>query len=138
MEVNPDHRDVFVGLRFDVLDVVDARGEIPLKIRDDALLHLLRRQAVVRPHHAHDGNVDVRENVDGHGDDGGRAEDGDQNRHHHERIRATESEPDNPHNLVSSSTAFRPGWIRWMASGASNTELELTSCAPGLVHRNAS
>ena len=43
VEVNPDHRDILVGLRLDVLDIVDARGEIPLKVRDDALLHLFRR-----------------------------------------------------------------------------------------------
>jgi hypothetical protein len=45
------------------------RGEVGnfvgLRVRDDALLHLFWRQAIVRPHDAHGGNVDVRENVDG-------------------------------------------------------------------------
>ncbi len=79
-----------VGLRFDVLDVVDVGGEAALEVGDDALFHLLRRQAVVRPQHADDGDIDVGEDVDRHGDDGGHAQDGDQNRHHHERIRAAE------------------------------------------------
>src|SRR5690348_6455973 len=106
MEVDPDHRDVFVGLRLDVLDIVDARGEIPLEICDDALLHLFWGQAIVRPHDTHDGNVNVRENVDGHGEDCRCAENGDQNRHHHEGVRAAESEPDDPHNGVTSSTIY--------------------------------
>ena len=45
------------------------------------------------------GNVDIREDIDGHGDDGGAAEDGDQNRHDDEGIGAAESQPDNPHSL---------------------------------------
>ncbi len=57
------------------------------------------RQAGVRPQDAHDGNVDVGEDVDGHGDDGGAAQDGDQDRHHDKGIRAAESKPDDPHNL---------------------------------------
>ena len=36
--------------------------------------------------------------IDGHGDDGGAAQDGDQDGHHHEGIRAAESKPDDPHD----------------------------------------
>ena len=90
MEVDADHGDAVVGLRFDVLDVVDVGGEAALKLRDDALLHLLRRKAAVLPQNAHDGNVDVGEDVHRHGDDGRHAQDGDQNRHHDEGVGAPE------------------------------------------------
>ena len=74
-----------------MLDVVDVRGEAALEAGDDALLHLLRRQARVHPQDADDGDVDVGEDVDRHGDDGRAAEDGDEDGHHDEGIGAAES-----------------------------------------------
>ncbi len=90
MEVNLDDRVAGVGLRFDVLDVVDVRGEAALEARDDALLHLVGRQARIHPEDADDGNVDIREDIDGHGDDGSAAQDGDQDSHHDEGVGAAE------------------------------------------------
>ena len=58
------------------------------KFGNDALLHLFRREAVVHPQDADDGNVDVGEDIDGHGDDGGPAQNGDQDSHHDKGIRA--------------------------------------------------
>ncbi len=45
LEEDADHRDAGVGLRLDVLDVVDRGGHGALEDGDDALLHLLRRDA---------------------------------------------------------------------------------------------
>ena len=49
------------GLRLDMLDVVDLRAQRALVIVDDALRHVVGRQAVVGPHHRDDGNADRRE-----------------------------------------------------------------------------
>jgi hypothetical protein len=91
MEVNPHHPVAVVRLRLDVFDVVHIRSECAFETGDDALFHLFRRQALVDPKDAHDGNVDVREDVDRHGDDGRPAQDGDEQGHHHECVGAAES-----------------------------------------------
>ena len=67
MEVDLHHRDAVERLRLDVLDVVDRGGQRALRDGDDALLHLLRREAGVVPDDADDRDVDVRENVDRRG-----------------------------------------------------------------------
>ncbi len=90
VEVDPNHGDAVVGLRFDVFDVVDVGGEAALKIRNDALFHLLRGKTRVLPEHADDGDVNIGENIHRHGDDGGHAQEGDENGHDHEGIRAAE------------------------------------------------
>ena len=47
-----------------------------------------------RPGYTHStltiGNVDIGEDIDRHGDDGGAAQDGDEDRHHDEGVRAAE------------------------------------------------
>ena len=51
----------------------------------------------IDPKNAHDGNIDIRKNIDRHGDDSGPAQDGDQNRHDDEGVGAGKREPDDPH-----------------------------------------
>ena len=85
-KIDADDRDAAVRLRFDVLDVVDRGGQRSLEDGDDALLHLLRRKAAVTPDDADDRNIDVRENIDRHGDDGAYAQDGDQHCHDDEGV----------------------------------------------------
>ena len=87
MEVDADHRVSVIGLRFDVLDVVDVGGEAAFEAGDDALLHFLGREAVVGPKHADNGDVDIRKDIDRHSDNGGAAEDGDEDRHDDEGVR---------------------------------------------------
>ena len=53
------------GLRFNVLDIVDQRGDTAFGVGGDALLHLLRLEPLISPHDADDGNVDFRKNVGG-------------------------------------------------------------------------
>ena len=78
LEVDADHRDAVVGLRFDVLDIVDGGGHGALEDGDDALFHLLGREAAVGPDDADDRNIDIGEDIHRHGDDRAAAEDGDQ------------------------------------------------------------
>src|SRR5205814_834204 len=56
-KVHADDGDALMGLRFDVLDADDVRRERALEVRDDAAFHLLGREAVVLPHHAHDRDI---------------------------------------------------------------------------------
>ena len=66
LEEDLDDRDAGERLALDVLDVVDGRGEAALVVGDDALLHLLGRQAGVVPDDRDDRDVDVREDVGRH------------------------------------------------------------------------
>ena len=83
-----DDAEAVHRLRLNVLDVVDGDGRDALGVADDAVRHLLRREAGEVPQHADDGNVDVGKDVDGSADDGqGHQQDDDQG-HDHKRIRA--------------------------------------------------
>ena len=74
-----------------MLNVIDVGGDGALEVGDNALLHLLRREAVVDPEDRNDRDVDVGEDIDRHGGDGAPAEDGDENSHDDEGVGATES-----------------------------------------------
>ena len=87
-------------LRFDVLDADDVRCERPLEVRDDAAFHLFRREPVVLPDDAHDRDIDVREDVHGHGRNGDAAQDRNQQGHDDERVGASKRESDDPHDLL--------------------------------------
>ena len=100
LEEDADYAHTRVRLRFDVLDVVDARRNGPLEDRDHAVSHFLGRKAAVVEEHAEHGDVDVRKDVDGHRDDRGSAEERDQQRHNDKRIRASQCEPNYPHELL--------------------------------------
>ena len=69
-----------------MLDVVDGGGHGALEGGHDALFHLFGRQAVVAPDNADHGDIDIGEYIDRHGDDGGHAENGNQERDHYEGI----------------------------------------------------
>src|SRR5579883_2587242 len=100
MEVNFDDGVARIGLRFDVLDVVDVGGEAALEAGHHALFHLFGREAGVHPEHADHGDIDVGEDIHRHGAYGCPAEDGDEDGHHDEGVRAAEGEADNPHKRV--------------------------------------
>ena len=83
VEVDLDDAEGGIGIRLDVLDVVDRRRQCALKRGDDAPGHLVGRQALVLPGHADDRNVDARKNIDRHAQRGERADDeNEQGRHH--------------------------------------------------------
>src|ERR1019366_640355 len=88
LEVNADHRDAGVGLRLDVLDIVDRGRQGPFEDGDQSFFHLLWGQALVGPDDADHRYIDIREDIDGHGDDGRPAEDGDEHGHDDEGIGA--------------------------------------------------
>ena len=54
----------FSDLRFDVLDVVDRRGQRALGDGDDAVGHLFGGEALVLPDDAHHRDVDVGKDID--------------------------------------------------------------------------
>ncbi len=87
LEENADDGRAIVRLRLDVLDVVDRGGEGALVNRDDALLHLLRRDPVVAPDDADHRDIDVGKDVYRHGPDGGAAKQRDRQGHDDKRIR---------------------------------------------------
>ncbi len=97
LEVDARDGDAVVGLRLDVLDVVDGGGHGPLEDGDHALFHLFGREAAVAPHDADHRDIDVRKDVHRHGDDGRDAQNRDEHRHDHEGIRAPKGESDYPH-----------------------------------------
>ena len=63
LEEDFDDRAAGDGLRFDVLDVIDDGGHVPLVVRDDVVFHLLRGEAAVVPGNADDRNVDFGKDV---------------------------------------------------------------------------
>ena len=71
-----------------MLDIVDRGGHAAFKRRYDAAVHLLRRNAGVGPEDGNHRDVDVGENILLHRYDGKAAENGNQNRHHDEGVRA--------------------------------------------------
>src|ERR1700722_3266904 len=82
-----------------MFNIVYVGSEGALEIRGDALFHFLRPKTRVIPEDADDGDVDIGKNIGRHGHDGGSAQDGDQHSHYEKSIRATESQPDDPHSL---------------------------------------
>ncbi len=99
VEVDLDDAVAAVGLRLDVLDVVDVRSEAALETGDDALFHFFGRQSGINPQDADDRDIDIGKDIHRHSDDGRPAQDGDQDRHDDKGIRAAKSQPDNPHSL---------------------------------------
>ena len=63
LEEDLDDAEAVIGIGDDVLDVVDRRRQRPLKRRDDAPGHLVRRQAGIIPDHADHGDPDVRKDI---------------------------------------------------------------------------
>jgi hypothetical protein len=69
-----------------VFNVVDRRGHRPFEERDDAFLHLFGREAAVTPDNADYRDIDIRKNIDRHGNDGRYPKNGDKYRYHNEGI----------------------------------------------------
>ncbi len=87
LEEHLDDGDAAQRLRLDVLDVVHRRGQVALVDRDDAVGHLVRRQAAVVPDDADDRDVDVGEDVSRRAGDGERAHHQDEQSQHHKGVR---------------------------------------------------
>ena len=98
LEKDLHHADAVIGLRLDMLDIIHSGGHGTLVGRDHAPLDLFRRQTRVVPHHTHDRDTDVREDVSGSTQGGDHAEDKDQKGRHNERIGTVERESDEPHH----------------------------------------
>ena len=80
------HRHAIQRLRFDVLNVIDQRSEAALRLRGDAVRHVLGRKPLIVPDHADHRNINVRENVRGRAQNHDRGENQDQQRHHDEGV----------------------------------------------------
>src|SRR5581483_10733584 len=91
------NRDAVIGRRFHVLDVVNGGGHGALVDGDDALGHLLRRQAGVGPYYGYNGNIDVRKDVFGHAENGDAAEHRHEHGHDNKGIGPAKGKPDYPH-----------------------------------------
>ena len=81
------HRNAVDGLRLDVPDAVDARGQRILAVGGDPLFHLRRAQAGVLPDDGDDRDVDLGKDVGRHRQHGGRAEKQDEHSKHVEGMR---------------------------------------------------
>src|SRR2546422_560368 len=82
LEVDLDDGNPVQRLRFDVLNVVDQRGDTALDVGSDALLHFLGLQAVVGPDETDDRNVDIGKNVDRGSEEHNRRQQNNHERHH--------------------------------------------------------
>ena len=78
-------------LGFYVLDIVDESGEVALCDADDPVSHLFRHKAVVVPDNAHNGDVDIRENICGRALNRDDSRCQDQNGQHYERVGPAQS-----------------------------------------------
>ena len=108
LEENLDNADAVIGIGDDMLDVVDGGGQRALERRGDAPRHLVRWQAGVGPDHADHRDADVRENVRRCPQCGERPNDEQQQREHHERIRAGQRDPDKRYHRQVCSSSIRP------------------------------
>jgi hypothetical protein len=86
LEEDLDDADAIVGVRNDVLDVVDRRGQRPLERRRDAPRHLVGRQAGVRPGHADHRDADFGKDVGRRAQRRQRSDNQQQDREHDESI----------------------------------------------------
>ena len=101
LEIDFDDAIARQRLQLDVLYVIDLRGQRALVIINDASGHIVRRQAVVSPHHADDGNADVWKNVGRGLDPCLDAKNKDQNRHDDEGVRSLQGNAhDGEHDVV--------------------------------------
>ena len=86
IEKNLDDAEPVQGLRFDVLDVVDRRGEPALEAHDEPLGNILGRKSCVPINDCDDRDIDVRENIDGRGIDRQSPQNQNEQRHHHKGV----------------------------------------------------
>ena len=97
MEVDADDAIAGHRLRLDVFDIVHCGGDGAFGAGDDALVNVLGRHAGVVPDDARDRQVDLREDVGGHGENRQDAQNDDEHGHHDERVGPIECEFNDPH-----------------------------------------
>ena len=85
------HAHAVERLRLDMLDIVDRGCQGALKTDSDALGHLFRGKTVVAPDRHDDGNIDVGEDVGGSVVDRQRAQNQNEQGHHHEGVGPAQS-----------------------------------------------
>ncbi len=88
MEEDFDDAEAGKRLRFHVLDIVDGDGEAALGADGDGFGHFLGRDAAIAPDDADHGDIDLREDIGGHAEDGEHAQNHDQHRHDDEGVGA--------------------------------------------------
>jgi len=86
LEEDFDDGDAVQRLRFHVRDIVDRRRQCALAQIDDAVGHLFRGQPGVIPDHGDDRDIDIREDIGRHVEDGERTENHQQERKHSKRV----------------------------------------------------
>ena len=99
LEEDLDDSDAVIGVGDDVLDVVDRRRQRPLKRRDDAPGHLVRRQAGIIPDHSDDGNPDLGKDIGRRAQRSQRPDDQQQQSEHDKRIRPAQRDTDQRDHL---------------------------------------
>src|SRR4029077_13450366 len=103
LEKDFDDRLPIDGGRFDVLDVVDRRGENALEAGREPAFHLFRIEPSELPGDSDLGNIDVRKDVRWRAQDYDRAGQQNQQRQNDKCIRTIESESNYPHSAVNST-----------------------------------
>ena len=93
--------DALDVLRLDVVDAVDVE-EVVLVVVGEQPLHLGRVHAAVRLGDVDDGQIQVREDVDGHAVNGQAAAQDDGDHEHHDGERPSQGEDDRIHEIVPS------------------------------------
>ena len=84
---------------------------------------------LIGPDDADYRDIDIREDIDGHGDDGGSAQNGDEHRHDHEGIRAPERESYYPHVGLDTDGAGHH-WGGWRLCPMISNPVELWDDVP--------
>ncbi len=93
--------DALIGGRFDARNIVDQGSHVALMQRQDAVLDVLGRHAVIGPDDADHRDVDLGENVDRHAERGPDPEQTDQDQAGHHRIGAPQDETYQRHGSQS-------------------------------------
>src|SRR4029077_20903351 len=116
LKVDLLHRQTVHGLRFHVLDAVDAGADCVLTVGGYALLHFRRAETGVTPDHRDHRYPDFRKNIARHSANGGRTEEENQGRQHIECVWKSQRESNDTHVPPRYSparrrtcTAFRRG-----------------------------
>src|SRR5262249_27024545 len=97
LKIDLYNRGSIYGRGFDVLDVVNYRGEHTLVHGCDSPFHLLRAESRVCPGHSDDRNIDAREDVGRRPQNHNRTQNENEKRQDNECVRSVKSESDNPH-----------------------------------------
>ena len=118
LEEDLDDAEAVIGVRDDVLDVVDRGGQRALERRGDAAGHLVGRQAGVLPDHADHGDADIRKDIGRRAQRGERPDDQDEQRQHNEGVRpAQRNADDGIHAMRFSIDRERQGFTKATVRG---------------------